>query len=226
MAGNHSDPGTTVARAATRAGIAAAGSALVRATLALLTLTVAAPPLFAQSPRAGASPRLELEPEGGEQIRRPLLHAAEQYIVIHLEENRLFLMDGDRITWSAPVGTGTGFRLEAAGRSWQFNTPRGVFRVQRKEKDPVWIKPDWAFIKEGQPVPPLDSPLRRQAGMLGTTAVYIGYELAIHGTDKPELVLQADPAERRVSHGCIRMTNEDARALYYLVEVGTPVLIY
>lgn len=191
-----------------------------------LAIATAPAPLYAQITTTEPSPRLDLGTEPAERIAHPLLHAAEHYIVIRLAENRLYLMEGDRIVWSAPVGTGTGFRLEAAGRSWQFDTPRGVFRVQRKEKDPVWIKPDWAFIKEGQPVPPLDSPLRRQAGMLGTTAVYIGYELAIHGTDRPELVLQPDPDERRVSHGCIRMTNEDARALYYLIDVGTPVLIY
>lgn len=197
------------------------------ASLLVLFASFAAPNrLHAQLSATDPSPRLDLGAEPEDRIGRPLLHAAERYIVIRLAENRLYLLVGDRIVWSAPVGTGTGFRLEAAGRSWQFDTPRGVFRVQRKEKDPIWIKPDWAFIKEGQPVPPLDSPLRRQAGMLGTTAVYIGYELAIHGTDRPELVLKPDPAERRVSHGCIRMTNEDARALYYLIDVGTPVLIY
>jgi L,D-transpeptidase ErfK/SrfK len=157
---------------------------------------------------------------------RPTLHSAARYIVIRLAENRLHLMEGDRSVWSAPVATGGGFRLEGGGRSWHFTTPQGVFRLQRKEKDPIWVKPDWAFIRDGLPVPPLNSPLRRQEGMLGNTALYIGYELAIHGTDKPELVLRPDPEERRVSHGCIRMTNEDVRALYHLVDVGTPVLIY
>jgi lipoprotein-anchoring transpeptidase ErfK/SrfK len=208
------------------AGAARAARVAWTLVIALALLAATSASLHAQLLPAGVSARLDLDPESPIRLRQPLLHAADRYIVIHLAENRLFVMERDRVAWSAPVGTGTGFRLEAAGRSWQFNTPRGVFRVQRKEKDPVWIKPDWAFIKEGQPVPPLDSPLRHQEGMLGTTAVYIGYELAIHGTDRPELVLQPDPAERRVSHGCIRMTNEDARALYYLVEVGTPVLIY
>lgn len=200
---------------------------LIAALCAALGLATASPAeLPAQMIAGESSPRFEPWAEPGERIARPLLHSAERYIVIRLAENHLYLLEGDRIVWSAPVGTGTGFRLEAAGRSWQFDTPRGVFRVQRKEKDPIWIKPDWAFIKEGEPVPPLDSPLRRHEGMLGTTAVYIGYELAIHGTDRPELVLEPNPDDRRVSHGCIRMTNEDARALYYLIEVGTPVLIF
>jgi lipoprotein-anchoring transpeptidase ErfK/SrfK len=154
------------------------------------------------------------------------LEPGEPYVVIRLAENRLALVEGREVLWSAPVATGTGFRLEGAGRDWAFDTPRGVFRIERKEKDPVWIMPDWAFVERGEPVPPPDSPLRRRPGTLGSTALYIGYELAIHGTNRPELVLDPDPENRRVSHGCIRMTDEDARRLFHSVEVGTLVLIY
>ena len=157
---------------------------------------------------------------------RAPLHTDGRYVVIRLAENRLYVVDGERVIWSAPVGTGTGFRLEGRGRAYHFSTPRGIFRVQAKEKDPVWIRPDWSFIEEKKPIPPFDSPLRREPGTLGTTAIYIGFELAMHGTEKPELVLRPDPDARRVSHGCIRMTNEDARRLFYLVEIGTPVLIF
>ncbi|HUG40126.1 MAG TPA: L,D-transpeptidase [Longimicrobiales bacterium] len=148
------------------------------------------------------------------------------YVVIHLADNRLSLVEGAKVLWSAPVATGTGFRLEGGGQSWEFETPRGLFRVERKEKDPVWIMPDWAFIERGQRVPPQDSPLRRRRGVLGSTALYISHDLAIHGTDDPALVLDPDPDARRVSHGCIRMTDEDARRLFHDVDVGTLVLIY
>ena len=154
------------------------------------------------------------------------LDPGRPYIVIRLAENRLRLVDGRDVIWSAPVATGTGFRLEGTDGSWAFDTPRGVFRVERKEKDPVWIMPDWAFVEAGVPVPPPGSPARRREGMLGSTALYIGHELAIHGTNRPELVLDPDPNARRVSHGCIRMTDEDARRLFHQVDVGTLVLIY
>jgi L,D-transpeptidase ErfK/SrfK len=154
------------------------------------------------------------------------VNSERRYVLIRLEENRLYVMDGERAIWSAPVGTGTGFTLEGAGRRWEFYTPHGLFRVQRKEKDPVWIRPDWVYVRQGVPIPPADAPERRDTEMLGTTAIFIGYELAIHGTPNPELVLQPDPDDRRVSHGCIRMTDEDARILYYMVDVGTPVLIH
>jgi L,D-transpeptidase YbiS len=159
-------------------------------------------------------------------FQHPPIPGAATYVVIRLAENRIYLLDRGVVRWSAPVGTGTGFRLQGGSAEWHFATPRGLFRVQHKEKDPIWIKPDWAFIENGEPIPPLSSPLRRKQGMLGTSALYIGYELAIHGTDKPELVLHDDPEARRVSHGCIRLTDEDARVLFHAVEIGTPVLIY
>lgn len=158
--------------------------------------------------------------EGTARYRDPPVNVQGRYVVISLAEHRLYLMEEERVIWSAIVGTGTGTRLEGAGQKWDFSTPRGMFRVQLKEKDPVWTVPDWAFIERGEPIPPRDSPKRKEKGMLGTTALYLEEEIAIHGTNKPELLGQS------VSHGCIRMTNEDVRRLYYEVEVGTPVIIY
>lgn len=42
----------------------------------------------------------------------------------------------------------------------------------------------------------------------------------IHGTDKPWSIGQA------VSHGCVRMYNQDAKEVYDMVPIGTPVNIY
>lgn len=192
----------------------------------ILLAWLGADPADARQPAGSLAIRFDPAPLGADLFSRPPIHAAGRYVVIRLAENRLYVMEHERVIWTAPVATGAGFRLESGDRQWHFATPSGVFRVQRKEKDPVWIRPDWAYIKEGKPVPPLSSPERRDSTMLGTTAIYIGYELAMHGTSNPELVLNPDPDERRVSHGCIRLTNEDARTLYHLVDVGTPVLIY
>ena len=158
--------------------------------------------------------------EGAARYRDPPVRAAERYIVVSLEEHRLYLMEEERVLWSAVVGTGTGTRLEGAGQKWDFSTPRGMFRVQRKEINPRWYVPDWAWIERGVEVPPEGDPRRWEEGMLGTTALFLGEGIALHGTNKPELLGQA------VSHGCIRMTNEAARMLYHEVEVGTPVFIY
>jgi YihY family inner membrane protein len=160
------------------------------------------------------------------ELEAPLVEHDGPYVVVHLAENRVFVMEGNRVRWSAPAGTGTGFQLEGDGRSWTFTTPVGLFQVLRKEKDPIWVAPDWHFVQRGQPVPAYDHPSRYIRGTLGTSALYLGDGIAIHGTDRPNLLLNPDPAARRVSAGCIRLTNEAARQLYHMVTVGTPVLIY
>ena len=92
--------------------------------------------------------------------------------------------------------------------------------MQLKERDPVWWLPDWVFVERGEPVPPPGSSKRRVEGELGAAALYLTREIAIHGTDRPEL-LGGD-----ISHGCIRMSNDDVLRLYEELEVGAPVIIH
>ena len=158
--------------------------------------------------------------DGAERYRDPPVNVDGRYVVISLDEHMLHVMEDERVIWSAIVGTGTGTRLEGAGQRWDFSTPRGMFRVQLKEKNPIWRVPDWAFVERGEPIPPLEDPSRQEEGMLGTTALYLEEDIAVHGTNNPELLGQP------VSHGCIRMTNEAVRRLYHEVEIGTPVIIY
>jgi hypothetical protein len=184
--------------------------------LAALLLAACTPPgggPAAPAPEE-ADPRITAPPAEGPPVRRDL-----KYVVVDVDVNELRFMDGERVLWRAPVGTGTGFRLTAGGGNWRFDTPSGTMYVQFKEQNPTWFIPDWWFIENKRPVPPLDSPERRQEGGLGAAAVYLGNEIAIHGTDKPELL------GRRVSHGCIRLSNENALRLYHNVQVGTPVVI-
>ncbi len=201
----------------------------LRARAALCVLVTAAASLAAAGPAhpQGTSEFLgRVVGEGAVELAAPLIDFDGPYVLVHLATNRVYIIEGTTSLWSAPAGTGTGFRLAGSGQKWTFTTPRGLFRVRRKEKDPVWIAPDWHFVERGVRVPPPDSPARRIPGAMGTTAIYLGDGIAIHGTFSPGLIMNPDPESRRVSHGCIRLTNETARELFHLVEVGTPVLIY
>lgn len=155
-----------------------------------------------------------------------LVETDERYVVVHLAENRVFVFEGDEAIWSAPAGTGDGFRLETSTHAWDFSTPRGLFKIWRMEKDPVWQAPDWWYVENGLSIPSYDHPSRFKPGAMGNSAVYLGDGIAIHGTEVPGLILNPDPEARRVSHGCIRLTNESARELMHLVDVGATVLVY
>ena len=55
---------------------------------------------------------------------------------------------------------------------------------------------------------------------LGARAMYLGEtEYRIHGTNKPDTI------GKRVSSGCIRLTNDDVVDLYERVKVGAKVIV-
>jgi lipoprotein-anchoring transpeptidase ErfK/SrfK len=69
-------------------------------------------------------------------------------------------------------------------------------------------------------IPPFGTRQRKYFGVLGTHRLNIGDGYALHGTNKPETIGQS------VSHGCVRLRNEDISRLYSMVTIGTPVFIY
>ncbi len=143
------------------------------------------------------------------------------YIVVDTASNRLYLKDGNRMLREMVVSTGSGSILidPAGDRKWIFDTPRGELRVQAKTINPVWIKPDWAFIEEGEPIPQ-NSQERIEKGVLGEYALSLGNGYLIHGT------LYARLLGRNITHGCIRVGDQDLRELYSTVQIGTKVIIF
>ena len=143
------------------------------------------------------------------------------WIVIDQTHNRLRLMRGDETLLEAPCSAGSGMVLKegAKGRVWVFDTPRGRFEVLSKTENPVWKKPDWAFVEEGEPIPK-DPGDRIEYGSLGEYALYFGNGYMIHGTLYERLL------GRPVSHGCIRLGREPLRSVYRSAPLGTPVYIY
>lgn len=143
------------------------------------------------------------------------------WIVIDQTHNRLRLMKGDDTVLEAPCSAGSGMVLKegSGGRVWVFDTPRGRFEVLSKLANPVWRRPDWAFVEEGEPIPK-DPGDRLEYGSLGEYALYFGNGYLIHGTLYERLL------GRPVSHGCVRLGRDPLREVYRQAPVGTPVYIY
>jgi hypothetical protein len=144
----------------------------------------------------------------------------EFYIVVNTPANRLYLRRGQKVVHQAVISTGSNDTLKHGQRRWIFETPRGIMQVVRKKEKPIWLKPDWAFLEKGESIPPLDSPLRRQEGVLGDRMLDLGGGVMIHGTPYENLL------GRSVTHGCIRVGGEDLRVIFDSVPVGTRVYIY
>ncbi|HPC81835.1 MAG TPA: L,D-transpeptidase [Thermoanaerobaculaceae bacterium] len=144
------------------------------------------------------------------------------YIVIDTYRNRLHLIQDGKVLRSAVCSTGTGrvLRDPRNGREWVFDTPMGERIIESKRKDPPWAKPDWAFIEEGYLPPPPGSPERWDTVSLGDYGLYMGDGYIIHGTLFKSLL------GRRVTHGCVRLGDEDLEFVYKNAPLGTRVYLY
>jgi len=143
------------------------------------------------------------------------------YILIDTAENRLVLKKGGEVVREAVVSCGSGGILKEPNgkRSWVFDTPRGQFHVESKLTNPYWVKPDWAFIEEGEPIPKVFED-RIAEGELGEYALGFGKGYFIHGTLYTRLL------GRNVTHGCVRVGDDDLKSVFQSVGLGTRILIY
>jgi lipoprotein-anchoring transpeptidase ErfK/SrfK len=106
-----------------------------------------------------------------------------------------------------PVGVGR------RGKTWT-----GHAVIDSKRVQPAWQAPPemWAGRPGTPPVIPGGAP----NNPMGEAALTMrGGEYAIHGTNNPASI------GGFVSSGCIRMYNQDIRALFQMVSVGTPVVV-
>jgi hypothetical protein len=201
--------------------------------------------------------------------------APKPYIVVSIDQRRLWLIQGSDTLLAAPVAVGKGQSFTYRGKTYHFRTPRGQRRVLAKETDPVWVPPEWHYyekaarrnlepvllepgqhyplgdgtaieVRDGQVgrvnqfgnfwpftpgseiifygkifIPPIGTAQRAVPNALGTHKLDLGDGYLIHGTH----LYNEDSIGQPVSHGCIRMRNEDVARLYDLVDVGTVVYI-
>ncbi|MBN1821130.1 MAG: L,D-transpeptidase [Prolixibacteraceae bacterium] len=177
---------------------------------------------FAISENKGQLTALKLEKEV-ESLQKKLgrLNPGKVYLVINTAENSFQVYKNKVLDYEGICSTGSYIHLEADGdKQYLFETPKGVFTVKNKIVDPVWRKPDWAFIEEGLPIPPPTHASRYEYGVLGDYALDIGNGYLIHGT------LYQRFLGLPVTHGCVRLNDADLKYVYDTMQLGSKVFIY
>lgn len=136
--------------------------------------------------------------------------APREGIVLNVAEMRLYYYPkGKKVVEVLPIGIG----------QLGTDTPENwVTSVQRKKAGPTWTptpKMHAEYAARGESLPAVwpagpDNPM-------GLFALYIGKMYAIHGTNAQFGI------GLRVSHGCVRLRNEDIEYLFKQIPVGTRV---
>ena len=202
---------------------AAAFGALAIGSVAFTNTAAAAPlpifPFILTPPTEAVQPPVQSMPQAQEEDRSVELPArlrrqvvayptreAPGTIIIDTPHTYLYLVLGNGQAMRYGIGVGRD------GFTWS-----GTQTITKKAEWPDWTPPPEMIAR--QPYLP-----RHMAGgpgnPLGARAMYLGGTIyRIHGTNAPETI------GKRVSSGCIRMTNDDVTDLYSRVNVGTKVVV-
>ena len=131
-------------------------------------------------------------------------------IVIDKRNFQFYLYDqSGTLLRVGPVAIGKGkTRLGA------FETPVGIFPIKSKVPVDDWIRPDWYFIEEGEPIPKRWED-RRVPGFFRYKLVYDGLRY-IH---------YAEATGGRLTHVCLGLDWQDAEAVFHTLAVGSHCII-
>jgi len=145
----------------------------------------------------------------------------QPYLVVNTTHNTFRLMQSDKVLREGICSTGS-YTILTRGddQKWVFETPRGMMKVRNKQANPVWVRPDWAFIEEGLPVPSPRHPSRYEYGTLGDYKLELKDGYLIHGTLYKRFLGMA------VTHGCVRLGDDDLKVVYMNLKPGSKVFIY
>ncbi|MFC1834706.1 L,D-transpeptidase [Thermodesulfobacteriota bacterium] len=132
------------------------------------------------------------------------------FIVIDKRNFQFYLYDNHRrLLRIGPVAIGKGNTNVG-----KFETPIGIFPIRSKVEVADWIRPDWYFIEEGEPIPKRWEDRRVKN--------FFRYKLVFDGT---RYIHYAEATGGRLTHGCLGLDWEDAEAVFHTLDKGSYCII-
>ena len=164
---------------------------------------------LAALPVAGAGCGLSAKPQPAAVAEAPP-RKPEPHLVLDLSDRRVYYVDesGNRAK---------GYPVAIGRPKWP--TPTGRFQINEMVKNPDFVAFDFNDTKakdKGRIPPGPNNPLGLR--WIGFAHEY-GWAIGFHGTQKTSVLGQA------VSHGCVRMSNNDVVELFDRVKLGTTVVV-
>jgi lipoprotein-anchoring transpeptidase ErfK/SrfK len=174
------------------------------------------------------------------------------YIVVSLAERRVLFIKANDTIFRAPVAIGSGKTVVIDGQTKRFQTPRGRMSITHKERDPVWVPPNWHYVevarKNGLGIIDMSNASPNALGGYPAGQVPIrGGNVIIPPWGSPQRQYRGKLGYAKLemydgyyfhgtdneasvgdaaSHGCLRMLRNDIKWMYENVPLGTPVYIY
>jgi lipoprotein-anchoring transpeptidase ErfK/SrfK len=181
-----------------------------------------------------------------------LIPANRAHIAVSIAERRMWYLKGSDTLFTAPVAVGSGKTLVMGGKTQRFQTPRGRMTISHKELDPIWVPPEWHYVKTARErglrlidmsnarpdalagFPEGEVPIRDGAVIIPPWGSPQRRHKGVLGAAKLEMqdgyyfhgTENEESVGTAASAGCIRMLKDDILWMYRNVPVGTSVYIY
>jgi hypothetical protein len=132
------------------------------------------------------------------------------FVIMDKRNYQFYLFDRDgRLLRIGPLAIGKGKTHVGA-----FETPVGIFAIKTKVPVDDWIRPDWYFVEEGEPIPKKYED-RRVPG-------FFRYKMVFDGA---RYIHYAEATGGRLTHGCLGLDWPDAEAVFHTLQVGSYCII-
>lgn len=174
------------------------------------------------------------------------------YLVVSLAERRVLFIKANDTIFRAPVAIGSGKTVVIDGQTKRFQTPRGRMHITHKERDPVWVPPNWHYVEVARNnglglVDMSNASPNALAGYPAGQVPIRGGKVIIPPWGSPQRQYRGKLGYAKLemydgyyfhgtdneasvggaaSHGCLRMLRNDIKWMYENVPLGTPVYIY
>ena len=207
---------------------------------------------FLEEREAQSVAQMQEKVKQAEERQEELLPRNRPYLVVSLAERRVLYIQANDTIFRAPVAVGSGKTLVLGGKTKRFQTPRGRMTITHKERDPVWVPPNWHYVeiarKNGMRLVDMSNaspgalagypagrvPIRGNTVIIPPWGSPQRKHTGVLGVAKLEMYdgyyFHGTDNEASVgtaaSHGCIRMRRADILWMYDNVPLGTPVYIY
>ena len=146
------------------------------------------------------------------------LKSDEFFLSVDTQEQKLRFYYGNTVLREAPLTIGSNAEIKSpGGQSWTFVPVKGSFRINGKVVDYAWQIPEWVYVMNDQPVP--GSRPTIEDG-LGKYVIFIGNGYVIHSPPAEKSPLKGPKP------GSFMVPDDDLRAIWPRIHIGTPVYIF
>jgi hypothetical protein len=146
------------------------------------------------------------------------LKTEDFYLSVDTQQNKLRFYYGGTVLREADLTIGSNTEIKSPdGHTWTFIPLKGAFRINAKLVDYAWQIPEWVYVMNRQPVPE-HRPTVDDG--LGKYVIVLGNGYIIHSPPSDSSPLKG------AKPGSFMVSDDDMKAIWERIHIGTPVYIF